>query len=707
MNKKITGSVLAALMIAGTTSFSAYAAMADGTVVIGSKAYDLKYADDQANIVEISKEVVSGGTVYVKDFNGKWIDVLTSKQVDASVIPAVVYKNAIGVSNFGAADKDQETILSIGAINALTVANGTTAGMIGLPATVAVKLSDTTTGNANIIWDTTAFDGTKAGEITIKGVLSVPTGKTWALTEAQKLVSVKVTVNPIVSTGGGVYYPPTPTIADDLNSATSLPSKSYTITSTAATYGPEDGTHTTVNGDVTVTNTSATSSSLLTLRNMNITGTLTINYGNGDVVLDNVTVNGVNVTNVGNNSLHMKGNTSIGTLTVNDSDNNAHIVVEGNASVTNVQVNSGANIEAIGINPIENMTLSPLNSTSPITLTGTFDTVVVTTSAKVVLDATSEITNQITANAPLVFTAQSGAIVAKVDIQPSNPTDEFTLSGDLSNVNVSDVAIVNITSGTVEISSDTNAAVNIVVNEGATVAVPAGSELADNVTGAGAINTIIINKLLVTLNKGSYSLPITFNDNDTIGEVYEVFRGAISVDTASKVIKPRMDIELARLKTITLSTGENLLKYSADKLEAKGNQKLADALNLYISSNDSSGIITYFKNTSFNDLFDFFNNITTGGNPIIPTLTDKEICVTVTVDGKVVTKHSGDTFNLATAKSYLEIVGNTTLKDLKTKNFEIDVCYGATGDTDPTIFKIQANNGVLTVDGVTILTITQ
>ena len=39
MNKKIISSVLTAFMIAGTASFSAFASMSNGTVVIGNKAF--------------------------------------------------------------------------------------------------------------------------------------------------------------------------------------------------------------------------------------------------------------------------------------------------------------------------------------------------------------------------------------------------------------------------------------------------------------------------------------------------------------------------------------------------------------------------------------------------------------------------------------------------------------------------------------------
>ena len=78
MNKKITSSLLVALMIAGSTSFSAFAAMPTGSVVIGTKAFDLTYANNSVNASDITAAIAAGGSVYVKDFNGDWIDNLTA-----------------------------------------------------------------------------------------------------------------------------------------------------------------------------------------------------------------------------------------------------------------------------------------------------------------------------------------------------------------------------------------------------------------------------------------------------------------------------------------------------------------------------------------------------------------------------------------------------------------------------------------------------
>ncbi|NNU77333.1 hypothetical protein [Clostridium estertheticum] len=106
MNKKIIGSFLASAMIASTTTISAFGAMGSGTVVIGTKAFDLSYANDPLNFKEINSAIVDGGMVYVKDFNGKWINNINGLAAEISAIPAVIYKNATQKISFDAADLD-------------------------------------------------------------------------------------------------------------------------------------------------------------------------------------------------------------------------------------------------------------------------------------------------------------------------------------------------------------------------------------------------------------------------------------------------------------------------------------------------------------------------------------------------------------------------------------------------------------------------
>lgn len=98
-----------------------------------------------------------------------------------------------------------QTVSSVSAISDIKdVVNGTTADKLGLPTTVDVTLSDKTTDKADITWDTTKYVATQAGDQTITGTLSVPAGKTWTLTDAQKTVSVKVTVKEAAMTVSSV-----------------------------------------------------------------------------------------------------------------------------------------------------------------------------------------------------------------------------------------------------------------------------------------------------------------------------------------------------------------------------------------------------------------------------------------------------------------------------------------------------------------------
>ncbi|MBZ9625198.1 hypothetical protein G9F71_020355 [Clostridium sp. FP2] len=104
MNKKIISSLLAAVMISGATTLTAFASMASGSVVIGNKAFDLAYANDAANLTEITNAIVGGGEIYIKNFEGNWINNKNGLVVAASVIPAVVYKSATQKIDFAAAD---------------------------------------------------------------------------------------------------------------------------------------------------------------------------------------------------------------------------------------------------------------------------------------------------------------------------------------------------------------------------------------------------------------------------------------------------------------------------------------------------------------------------------------------------------------------------------------------------------------------------
>ena len=109
IRKKLLCAALAVTALSTMSVYKASAASAtipSGTVVIGSKAFDLAYANDAKNIAEITSLIVSGGTVYVKGFDATWISNTTGKPVSTSVIPSVTYKNAAGTeTKYAAGDK--------------------------------------------------------------------------------------------------------------------------------------------------------------------------------------------------------------------------------------------------------------------------------------------------------------------------------------------------------------------------------------------------------------------------------------------------------------------------------------------------------------------------------------------------------------------------------------------------------------------------
>ena len=197
MNKKITSSVLAALMIAGSTSFTALASMSNGTVVIGDQAFDLKYANDLVNVDEITNAVVAGGEVYVKDFNGIWISNLTGETVDANIIPAVVYKSVDEEINYDSMDRDQVTTITVESANAIKDVNvdyGTEVANVVLPEKVTLELNNNTIKDVDVNWTSIDYDETKTGAYIFTGAYVLPEGVTG--TKPTVSVNVVVGVNP-------------------------------------------------------------------------------------------------------------------------------------------------------------------------------------------------------------------------------------------------------------------------------------------------------------------------------------------------------------------------------------------------------------------------------------------------------------------------------------------------------------------------------
>ena len=88
-----------------TKSYAASTSMPNGTVVIGSKAFSLDYANDPNNKSEITSAIVAGGAIYVKDYTDVWVNNSTTNIVNTSVIPSVTYKGTSGIAiNYSAGD---------------------------------------------------------------------------------------------------------------------------------------------------------------------------------------------------------------------------------------------------------------------------------------------------------------------------------------------------------------------------------------------------------------------------------------------------------------------------------------------------------------------------------------------------------------------------------------------------------------------------
>ena len=113
-----------ALIITGIATISALktyavtASMPNGTVVIGNKAFDLSYANDPKNLNEITSAIVNGGEVYVKGYDGAWINNITFKAASSSIIPSVTYKGSNGLEiKYVVGDKIDETTSSLEVIS--------------------------------------------------------------------------------------------------------------------------------------------------------------------------------------------------------------------------------------------------------------------------------------------------------------------------------------------------------------------------------------------------------------------------------------------------------------------------------------------------------------------------------------------------------------------------------------------------------------
>ncbi|MFL0196763.1 cell wall-binding repeat-containing protein [Clostridium sp. WILCCON 0269] len=256
----------------------------------------------------------------------------------------------------------------------------------------------------------------------------------------------------------------------------------YTI-STTGTFGPVDSDKaTTVNGNVQI-KYNASSTDSITLQDLNINGTLAVDFGEGNVTLNNVIVNGVKVANVGSNSLHVKGDTSIGSLIVNDSNDDAHIIIEGNAIITNTTINAGAKLEvasdATNAKPFENVTIASAAAANNVVLTGGFNNITVS-SAGADLDL-----QESTVGTLLV---SSEAKAAKIKTADKTTIDDLSVNAPISVTGNGRIANANLGVSGITVEK---APTNIAIVKGVTATVEGKTKDESNTTVIGEVLTTL------------------------------------------------------------------------------------------------------------------------------------------------------------------------------------------------------------------------
>ncbi|MBU3102265.1 WG repeat-containing protein, partial [Clostridium sp. DSM 17811] len=183
MKKKVISSFIVALITVGASSISAFATTANGSVVIGSKSFDLAYANDTKNLTEITNAIVEGGAIYVKDFSGNWIDNNTGNTVDASVVSGGQVSPAV--------------VKSVVAIN-ITKNIGEE---YTLPTTVTASLVNGTTKTLSVTWDKVA-DTKVTGNFTFIGILTMVDG---VINSSNVTIIANLTVSPSVDSAEVEY----------------------------------------------------------------------------------------------------------------------------------------------------------------------------------------------------------------------------------------------------------------------------------------------------------------------------------------------------------------------------------------------------------------------------------------------------------------------------------------------------------------------
>jgi hypothetical protein len=185
-----------------SSTIPAFAAMPIDTVIVGNKAYDFEYFQNNAEaILDVQAALDAGENVYVK-FDGGMLNVVINEFLENSEeLPEVEYYDKDGnVTRYEAGDGDpvesEFKVIEISAIEDITVEFG---GELVLPKTVKATLDneEATEVTLAIEWaENEEFDAEVAGDYTFTGTLSKVEGEEveFTIPEDKATVTVKVTV---------------------------------------------------------------------------------------------------------------------------------------------------------------------------------------------------------------------------------------------------------------------------------------------------------------------------------------------------------------------------------------------------------------------------------------------------------------------------------------------------------------------------------
>lgn len=411
--RKFTAAILTLLI---STSLTAFAEIPSSTVVIGDKAYDLKYANKEENLKEIIQVVSKNQSeIYIK-VNGHWFDNSTGNVIKKDLIPSVLYKSHDGKTH-EYADKDGEEITlkvdQIGFINSNQI-------QIQLSKKVQ-KESIKNKSNIKINNKELRSDDS----IDIK-----EDGKTLIITLGEKVQEENSIFN--ISLSKNIQDSNENSMEEDYEKSILVLNKK------GHSYKSDEAIHTDLNiigNDISLENTEINGDLYILADNVKVDkcqskGTIVINPGKeGTTYLSEVEAKRIDIHSGGEHSIHLY-NVSAENLDISSS-NKVRVESTGKTLIENTDVNSSTIIDSqSGSFGAIKVSLKETDKESPIELRGKFkDPVLIKTSAKII---------------------SNNAEIEKLKIETDNKEDKVQLSGNFKEVEINKEGYVNVENGTIE-----------------------------------------------------------------------------------------------------------------------------------------------------------------------------------------------------------------------------------------------------------------